>query len=322
MGLVEMVSAHFSYGPLRAADVENPADARDAFKQGFTAWLERIGMERRFVSYDPILLDRDLVHQMIEYRCNGDESYLTSPFYLGLEMIGEDVYSLAPFVGRGEAIHPLLVPTVLSVLDRASCMTGLIRTPGWFLCEFARHHWEYNESATDEQAIEWIREMHEGDDEAIERLLPSVVRPEIYPESVRRPRKVPGRRSNSGSLFERELLALRDSTDGAMATVCEELSTLKRLLRAAGKRRLLGDGVDGLPIYSLATVVFEENDRVTEILDDHYNYASQGCEETCFNTFIPFATNRGAIAQQYRDFALGFRMMNQVDRLLAALTNF
>ena len=107
-----------------------------------------------------------------------------------------------------------------------------------------------------------------------------------------------------------------------MANICAELGTLKRLLRVAGKRKLLGEGVDGQPIYAMATVVLDDNALIGELLDDHYNYAHQGSEETYYNTFIPFSTRPEAIAQQYRDLALGFRMLNHVDRLLQALCTF
>lgn len=322
MELVDLVKAHFTYGPLRAADVEDPSDARDAFCQGFTAWLERIGMEQEILRYEPILLDRNAVYDAIQYRCNDDESKLTSPLYLGLEMADEVVYSLAPFVEAASRVHPLLASTALSVLDQVSGLTGLIRTPGWFLCEFARHNWEYNESATDSEVMEWLQDMHGEDPETIARLLPSVVRPEIYPEAIRCPPKVPGRRSKSKSLFERELLELRDASDGEMANVCAELATLTRLLRRAGKRSLLASGIDGQPIYSMATVALDVNSRVEELLHDHFNYAHQGSDETCFNTFIPFATHCEEIAMQYRDFELGFRLLNHVDQLLVSFFKF
>ncbi|OMZ42750.1 hypothetical protein AQ919_25645 [Burkholderia pseudomallei] len=314
-----MVKTHFVDGPLRADDVEKPSGALDAFKQAFMAWLGRVGMERRNVSYEPVLLDRATVVEMVECRCNGDESNLQSPLYLALEMVNEEVYSLAKFAPAAERVHPLLLSSVLSVLDRVSCRTGLIRTPGWFLCQFARYHWEYEESATDEEAIGWLREMYEDDEESIARRLPSVVRPQLYPDAVRQPTKVLGRRSRSSYLSERELLELQASTDGEMANVCAELASLSRLLRTAGKRHLLGEGVDGQPIYALATVVIDENALIGELLDDHYNYAHQGSEETYYSTFIPLSTRSDAIAQQYRDLALGFRMLKHVDRLLQAL---
>ncbi|WP_081079327.1 PRTRC system protein F [Burkholderia cepacia] len=319
MDLAEMVKTHFVDGPLRAADVESPSGALDALKQAFMAWLGRIGMETRNISYTPVLLDRATVVEMVECRCNGDESNLESPLYLALEMVDEEVYSLEKFAPAAERVHPLLLPSVLSILDRVSYRTGLIRTPGWFLCQFARYHWEFDESATDEEAIGWLREMYEDDEESIARRLPSVVRPQLYPDAVRKPTKVLGRRSRSSYLFERELLELQASTDGEMANVCTELATLSRLLRTAGKRQLLGEGVDGQPIYALATVVIDENALIGELLDDHYNYAHQGSEETYYSTFIPLSTRSDAIAQQYRDLALGFRMLKHVDRLLQAL---
>ncbi|RXV64497.1 PRTRC system protein F [Burkholderia stabilis] len=322
MELAELVKVHFTYGPLRAADVDDPSDARDAFCQGFSAWLERIGTEQEILRYNPILLDRNAVHDLIQYLCNDDESKLTSPFYLGLEMADEVVYSIAPFVEAASRVHPLLVSTVLSVLDRVSGLSGLIRTPGWFLCEFARHNWEYNESATDNDVVEWLEDMHGEDQETIARLLPSVVRPEIYPEAIRCPSKVSGRRAKSRELLERELLELRDANGGEMASVCTELATLTRLLRRAGKRDLLGAGIDGQPVYSMVTVALDVNSRIEELLHDHFNYAHQGSDETCFNTFIPFSTQCDEIATQYRDFEMGFRLLNHVDRLLAALLKF
>ncbi|AEA65847.1 PRTRC system protein F [Burkholderia gladioli] len=320
--LAETVKMHFINGPLRPADVESPSGALDAFKQAFKAWLGRIGTETQNVSYTPVLLEREAVVEMVECRCNDDESSLASPLYLALEMADEGLYTLARFAPAAQQVHPLLLSSVISILDQVSCRTGLIRTPGWFLYQFSRYHWEHNESATDEEALEWLREMYEDDQESIQRRLPSVVRPQIYPDEVRQPPKVKGRRSKSIQLLERELAELQALAGGEMAKVCEELSTLSRLLRTAGKRFLLGDGIDGQPIYSLATVVIDENSLISELLDDHFNYAHQGGEETYFNCFIPFSTSSAAIAQQYRDLALGFRMLNHVDRLLGALNTF
>ncbi|MGG2041476.1 PRTRC system protein F [Burkholderia gladioli] len=322
LDLAEMVKLHFINGPLRAADVENPSGALDAFKQAFKVWLGRVGMETLNVSYTPVLLEREAVVEMVECRCGDDESRLVSPLYLALEMADEGLYSLARFAPAAQQVHPLLLSSVISILDQVSCRTGLIRTPGWFLSQFSRYHWEYNESATDEEALEWLREMYEDDEKSIQRRLPSVVRPQVYPDDVRMPAKVKGRRSRSFHLSERELAELRPLAGGGMAKVCDELSTLSRLLRTAGKRFLLGDGIDGQPIYSLATVVIDENPLISELLDDHFNYAHQGGEETYFNGFIPLSTSSVTVAQQYRDLALGFRMLNHVDRLLGVLDTF
>jgi PRTRC genetic system protein F len=322
VAMANVIRAQFEHGALRASDVHAPTDARDAFNQAFCAWMDRQGVERRLLQYMPVVMDVPSVRAALEtqYECGDFEP--ASELYFTFEMGDENIVSLASAVPRLAAAHPLLVPTILSLLDQVSYRTVLLRTPGWFLSEFACANWEGDEMATDEEARGYLEDMCGSDEEAIARLLPSAVRADIYPDELRFPPAANGRENGVLHLDTDDLARLRGSTDEAISEVCDELAALVPLIKRARRRAVFTDGHDGWSVYSASTVVLDENPRVGELLDDHFNMAMQGGDYTYCSCFIPFATEPRAVRRQYDDWALGFRMLNHVDRLLVLLSNF
>jgi PRTRC genetic system protein F len=320
--MASVIRAQFEHGALRASDVHAPTDARDAFNQAFCAWMERQGIERRLLRYMPLVMDVPSVRAALETQYEGGDFEPTSELYFTFEMCDENIVSLASAVPRLTAADPLLVPTILSMLDQVSYKTVLLRTPGWFLSEFACANWEGDELATDEEAREYLEDMCGPDKDAIARLLPSAVRADIYPDAIRFPPVAKDRECGTFHLDTDGLARLSGSNDEAISQICAELAALVPLVKRAGRRAVFTDGRAGWSVYSASTVVLDENARVGELLDDHFNMAMQGGDYTYCSCFIPFATEPRAVRRQYDDWALGFRMLNHVDRLLALLTYF
>lgn len=316
VSLKAMVLAHFLHGPLRAADVKNPADAGDAFQQAFFAWANRQLPAYQRLNFDLKLFDGNAVSDIIQYMNDQSEFEDVSPLYLAVEMSEEALYHISTRGNDFLASHPLLLRTALCLIDEVGFKTLSVRTPGWFLSEVACHHWDGDETATDESARE-VLESYEYEGEQLERYLPSNVLPQIYPDAFRKPPPLPGRRKQSYTLSENELLAVRARSQGPARRACTEMIHLLRLLRKMGKRRPLSDGFNGQPVYSTCAISFDDTELVSELLDDFFNQASQGGDYSTYNSFIPLATTRAAIRKQYDGWVLAFQMLHHLDRLLA-----
>jgi PRTRC genetic system protein F len=207
------------------------------------------------------------------------------------------------------------------VVDQVSFRTVPIRTPGWFLSEKACRDWEGNESASDDEARAWLEDAYGNDAEVIALHLPSAVRPLVYPDEIRCPPKVAGRRSRKPDLSLRELRELASATTGLVSGVCREIIALRLLLAAAGKRPLLSDGYHAGALYSGCTFVLEANETITEFLDDHLNMEYHAGEATEFERFITFSTTKKGIREQYAQWSLAFQMLRRLDRLLALVVS-
>ena len=317
---VDLVIAQFKHGPLRAADVNDPVDAGDAFQQAFYAWVQRQLPTMQRLCFGAELMDSNAVHDAIAHQYERNEFTPTSPLHLAMKLPEEHLYVIG---ARGDAlgaIHPLLLPSVLRLVDQASCKTLFVRTPGWFLSEFSCWHWEGDENASDDEVREFIADYRGLEGEDADRYLPSAVKPEFYPDEIRKPASVPGRRRKNPLLSECELLKLRTRCRGMARRVCTELIVLTRLLRHAGKRDLFQDAHDGSPAYSACSIALTDSERIGELLDDHFEQESQSGEYTYYSGFSPFASTRGAIRRQYADWALAFQILSHLDRLLALVT--
>ncbi len=122
-------------------------------------------------------------------------------------------------------------------------------------------------------------------------------------------------------MSEQELLALRKTCSGLPRKVCTELIYLTRLLQKLGRRSPLSEGFGGNPVYASCGVVFNSSELASEMIDDHFNNASQGGDYSTNVSFIPLANNRVAIRRQYRDWALAFQIIRHLDRLLALMSH-
>jgi PRTRC genetic system protein F len=317
----DIVLEHFRYGPLRATDVLAPVSAADAFQQAFFVWMRRqLRQPLRYLAVNVELCDTNAVEDRLAYQHN-DEFEPKGPLHLGVKLTDEWVHQIGPLAQPLRACHPLLLHTLFSIVDRVSGKTVLIRTPGWFLQEFACMHWEGDESAKDEDVRELLVEYHGEDEETVVRYLPSTVLPEIYPDEIRRPPKPEGRSRKRLELSERELLDLQARSSGMSARVCGELAALHRLLRRAGKRALLNTGYDSRPIYSGCTLMLAENGMSTEILDDYMNGEYQAGEATEYSCFIEFSNTKEGIREQYAQWSLAFQMLHHLDQLLALVVS-
>jgi len=320
--LEAVVLEQFRHGPLRAADVDNPASPVDAFQQAFYAWVQRqIRQPLRFISLGLDLCDTNAVMDIIQHQYEHDDFKATGPLHLGVKLENEWVHEVGALAQPLREAHPLLLHTLFNLVDRVSGKTVLIRTPGWFLCEAACRHWEGDESATDDDVSEWMMDFYGNDKEVVDRFLPSVLRPQLCPDEIRTPAKVPGRRSRNQVLSENELRRLQTGATPLVTQVCVELAALHRLLRRAGNRPLLNEGYDARPMYSGCTFVLENNERISETLDDYMNGEYQGGEATEYSCFLTFSDQKQGIRAQYAQWSLALQMLGHLDRLLALVVS-
>lgn len=321
VSLTGFARRHFLYGPLLAADVADPIDAADAFQQAFFAWVKRQTGSLKRITINPCLFDSLAVRDVLQHTgtSNNDEDH--SPLFFTLESPEEWLCSFGSMVGRLRAAHPLLLRTVMSVINRAAWRTVWLRTPDWFVYEFACWYWDGDESTTDADADEMLKERFGEDVEARRAYLPSAVKPMLCPEDAEPSVYSAGRWRLRPALTDDEVLALRSRSKGAVRRVCTELLRLNRLMRGTRRRRLFNASYETNPVYAGCGIVFDGNEFIGDILDAHFDSESQSGEVTTYHGFIAFGDNARTIRRQYADWTLAFSILKRLDCLLALVTH-
>lgn len=321
VSLTSLVRKHFLHGPLRAADVNDPVDAGDAFQQAFFTWAKRHTEPLSRITLKPRLFDSRAVRDVLQHTgtTNNDED--PSPLFFTLESPEEWLCSFGAMVGRLRAAHPLLLRTVMSVINRASMRTVWLRTPDWFMYEFSCWYWDGDEGITDAQADEMLKERFGEDEEARKAYLPSTVRPMLCPEDTVPTEYSRGRWRLRPALTDDELRALRSRSRGAVRRVCTELLRLNRLMHGTRRRNLFDACYQTNPVYAGCGVVFDGNEFIGDLLDCHFDSEAQSGEATTYHGFIALGNDARAIRRQYADWTLGFSILTCLDRLLALVTH-
>lgn len=321
-GVSPLVLAHFRYGPLRAADVSNPVDELDAFAQAFFAWIGRQKKPFSRLTVRPCILDANAVDTTLEYVCLDKEFVATSPLYLGFHLPDENVFELAPHAQDLRAAHPLLFRTVLRAIDMASYRTVMIRSPEWFLSEFAAWFWDGDPNASDDDARESLKERFGESDDEIAAYLPSAARAQLCPDDAITARWRGGKWRPEALLSAAQLRDLRPRLRGKVRRVCTELLALSSLMRKSRTRDLLRGEPAVMPLFSAASVVMSSDEQhVGGILDGTIESAYQGGDHCEFAAFSPFSLRAADIRRQYADWSLAFQIMTRLDRLLSLVTS-
>ncbi|MEX3935724.1 PRTRC system protein F [Paraburkholderia phymatum] len=321
VSLTGIVRKHFLHGPLRAADVNDPIDAGDAFQQAFFAWAKRHTGPLARITIQPRLFDSYAVRDVLRYTGTASNDEDPSPMFFALESPEEWVCSFGPMVSKLRAAHPLLLRTVMSVINRAAWRTVWMRTPDWFMYEFACWYWEGDESITDADAEEMLKERFGEDAEARKAYLPSTVRPMLCPDDAEPSVFSGGRWRLRPALDDEELLALRSRSRGTVRRVCTELLRLNRLMHGTRRKRLFDASHETNPVYAGCGIVIDGNEFISDILDCHFDSESQSGEATTYHGFIALGNNARAIRRQYADWTLGFSILKRLDSLLALVTH-
>lgn len=320
--ITDLVIAQFDAGVLRASDVSDPTGAGDAFAQAMFAWLNPRIPHCQRLQFGFALIDQPAAaDQLTQF---GWEAELNSPLYLAIELPGEQVFSIG--TARAQALRaadPSLLFTAMSLVDAACSRSLFVRTPDVLLDEFARWHWDYDATlADDDSAREFLKENWGGDDADIERYLPSVVRPELAPDdTLPRHFHVQAGSSSLEVLSQRTLRALARSHDAWLSEACSALADLRLTLARARERSAIAGAQWAEPAYSAATIAYCESDYVSEVLDNHFECASNSGEATMFQCFIPIATERKAIRQQFGDLASMLQIIGALDRVLTFISS-
>lgn len=320
MVVTDLVRKHFQYGPLRASDVHNPADPGDAFQQAFFAWIHRqMGTFER-LQFTPLLFDRNAVQDVMNGLDGESEVDDETPLFFTMEFPQEWIYSLE---GRALALreaHPGLLAAITSAIDWASARTLWVRGADWFMYEFACAWWDGDESISDKDADEFLRDAFDDDADARHHYLPSTVRPLLCPEDVR-PSFYRGGRWHRNHLPLKQLAALRNRSRGYVRRACTEVLKLHALLNQRRRKHDLFDVTYSTnPAYALCSVVWARDEFVGELLDRHFDCCANSGDSTVYSGFSRLAGNAQAIRQQYSDLSLAFQILRHLDRLLTLVT--
>ncbi|MBU9589492.1 PRTRC system protein F [Burkholderia multivorans] len=318
--LSDLVRKHFQYGPLRAGDVRDPADAGDAFQQAFYAWVGRQYGKFSRLQFVPRLFDAHAVRDVLDCLDNGNNDDDPTPLFFGFGMEDEWVYSLEGTIETLRSTHPSLFRTVMAALYRASARTMFIRLPDWFMYEFSCWYWDGDPNISDEEADRMLKERFGDDVETRNAHLPSVVREQLCPDDADPCSYNGGRWFDRRALTVSELLSLRGRSKGMPRRVCTEVLKLRALMRRSRTRDLFHVSYYTNPAYALCSVIVEGNDFVGDLLDCHFDNESQSGDATTYSGFSGLASTPQAIRRQYADLALAFRILTHIDRLLALVS--
>ena len=319
--LSDLVLKHFQYGPLRAGDVHDPADAGDAFQQAFHAWTQRQYGRLSRLRFTPHLFDAHAVRDVLDGLGNGNNNDDPTPLFLGFGLEDEWVYSLEGAIETLRSVHPLLFRTVMAALYRASARTMFIRLPDWFMYEFSCWYWDGDPDISDKDADEMLKERFHDDTETRNAYLPSVVRPQLCPDDADPCVFDGGKWRERRALTDPELLRLRARSRGMPRRVCTEVLKLRALMRRSRTRDLLHVSYNANPVYALCSVIVEDNQFVGDLLDCHFDNEAQSGDATTYSGFSRLASTPKAIRRQYADLALAFRILTHLDRLLALVSH-
>ncbi len=319
--LSDLVLKHFQYGPLRAADVNDPADAGDAFQQAFFAWGRRQYGKLSRLKFEPALYDAHAVRDVLDMLGNDSNDDDPTPLFFGMSLEDEGVYALGDAANTLRSTHPQLLRTVMSVIAHASARTMFVRMPDWFMYEFSCWYWDGDESISDQDADDLLRDRFGDDSESREEYLPSVVRPQLCPDDACSSVYVDGRWRGQRILTGPQLRALRNRSKGMPRRVCTEVLALMELMRASRRRDLFDVAYSTNPVYAMCSLVMERNQFVWDLLDHHFDGEAQCGDATTYSGFSRLASSAKAIRRQYADMALAFRILTHLDRLLALVSH-
>lgn len=317
-----LVGSHFEAGYLNPSDVKTFNGAGDAMAQAFFAWVARRCGAFQRIRFTPVLFDVPAVRDQIMYLDNEGEFEVTSPLYLGIETEEDHVYVIEERAAALAAAHPRLLASALILINRASFRTLVMRTPDDFLSLFAQWHWDGDPWCTDDDAVDMLKERFGEDTEEFHHFLPSVVRDELCPKGMEIGRFDMRRHRwrTFSALGITELRRLAWTQTGWIRDLCAELEQLTLLLASAGKRPLFDWSFRPETVYAATSIAASDDVHVTDVLDTHYNYFSNGGDGSLFHGFIALATSPDDIRRQYADLSLGFSILRHVDRVAALIT--
>jgi PRTRC genetic system protein F len=316
-----LIAAQFNSGVLRPRDVPEFKGAGDALAHGFFAWAKRHTPRLDCLGFDFVLCDVQAVQDVVQYQEDSSDFNPTSPVYLGIEITEENIFEIGRRAAELRDVHPRLVSTAMVLINRAAGRTMWVRTPDEFLGEFASWFWDGDSNATDEEAREMLTDRFGEDEAEIEYYLPSVVRPQLCPDDMdvyrwnaKSRRYLPQR-----ALGVAALRRLQRFTSGRTRRICAELEKLSLMLQRVGNRDLFGCEYRPRCAYASATLTVQNDTRVSDVLDSHYEYLASAGDGTTYLGFTPLASTPDAIRKQYADWSQGLSILGQLDRVIACL---
>jgi PRTRC genetic system protein F len=320
--LAALVTAHFEAGPLRSRDVPSFKSAGEALAHGFFGFVNRERARWTRLGFDFILCDVEAIRAQIQYHYDGEEFVPASSLYLGIEVGDEQLWEFGERAHELRKAHPRLLRSVLTLINRASARTVWIRTPDEFLGMFAQWYWDGDPHASDEDAMEMLRDRFGDDAAEIEHYLPSTVRPELCPDDmdVAEWSALQRRYFLRSALGINALGRIRRFQSGWVRRLCLELERLTLLLRRAGNRTLFDYGFRPECVYPACSLISENGAHIGDLLDSHYEYFNSSGDGSTYLGFIPLAQTPDAIRKQYANWALGLSILNCVDRVIALVT--
>ena len=315
-----LARAQFDAAPLRARDIKAPSGIADAYAQALFKWFGRQHRPFKYLNLTFSMMDADTGRSEISHQYEAESFTGDAPLYLAVSSDGEGIFELHARAEKFTRAHPQLLATALRLVQAASWQTTWMRTPSELLHHFSHFHWDGDEMASDDDALEHLTECHGGDSETLQDYLPSVVREELRPAVLCLPTKGAGRRPSRRSLgldvATLEMLTCRRG----VGRLCRELIRLRDLVRRGRERHLFDYAYRGNPVYSAAALVWQNDDRIQQLFDDIYTFDWEGGEASMHLGFIPIAQKASAIRRQYADWQLAIQTLASIDRVLGHLT--
>lgn len=211
----------------------------------------------------------------------------------------------------------------MSLINSASAKSVFLRTPDVLLDLFARWHWEYDPTISDDDEARAFLTEHCGmDAEDVTRYLPSTVRPELAPDDVLPAYCHANPESRRLRVFgSRKLRELARGQRGWIKDLCVALAELNLAIKRQGSRSAIAGSQWAEPAYAAATLAYTRSDYVTQVLDDLYDGYNCNGDATMFQCFIPIAGEPKAIREQFEDLSSMLRIVAALDRVITLISD-
>ncbi|WP_157056234.1 hypothetical protein [Candidatus Burkholderia verschuerenii] len=108
-------------------------------------------------------------------------------------------------------------------------------------------------------------------------------------------------------------------TSGRARRLCADFEKLSLMLQRVGNRSLFGCEYRPCCAYAAATLTVQNDRRIGELLDSHYEYLASAGDGSTYYGFVPFAATPELIRKQYADWAKALSILGQLDRVIAGL---
>lgn len=322
----ELAKALVEAGVIRAGSLPKTVETPLAVVQsGLRTWFEKRATGLNLLKFNVGILDRESAEGLSLFPGDSERT-LTGKYVLFFEGYEDGPVLLL----KDKALHieakvQHLFRYAYQVAERAGWKTMSFRTPMQTMYEAAMQLWEadYSTIPNDDEVREMLidRGYDEGGED-LERYMPDEIL-EVFGEGYCLPPRNHFRFKRGEILSRQTLRQLVKSEDEEIALIAARTLSLQRAVNRFTS--LKGDfpdmhGIDGEAIFPPCTVMFEDDTRAFQFIDDEMNCASQAGCSSSFIGIDELPDTAQELKTYFRQLSAGLSVLRHMDALLALIT--